>query len=149
MTPGGLAVGPPPRGRYRPIHRGDAWREVSLWIRVSAGACECCQRRLISPARLHAGHLVAEVELWALGVRGRYLLDRRGLAALCKRCHEAFDVLVVGVRRLAGRRVVRLRRWRERYAADFRRLAGRRARWLATVLAETDGAGGAGEREAR
>jgi hypothetical protein len=133
------------RDRYRPARRGEAWRAVSMETRVVEAQCAGCGRHLSRPGYLEAAHLVAERELFALGggVRARYLCDRRGVVPLCRRCHAAFDVLVVGVRdpgRLGARRLKQLERWHARHAAGFRRLVVRRMRWLAVILAETDGA---------
>jgi hypothetical protein len=115
-----------------------------LELRVVEAACACCGRHLSRPGYLQGAHLVAERELFDLGggVRARYLCDRRGVVALCRRCHAALDVLVVGVRDrrwIGARRLVQLQRWRARHGAEFRRLTVQRMRWLAMVLTETDG----------
>lgn len=142
---GGLILDQPPEP-YRPAVRGTDWEQVSLAVRVSAGRCECCQRQVGTVSRLQAAHLVAEVELHAMGpgVRERYLLDRRGLMALCRACHGLFDLFTQrtrDVRWISPHRLARLLQWRQRreVADGLRRLAGRRAKWLAVIVAETDG----------
>lgn len=142
---GGVVVASVP-GEYRKAVRGPDWRAVSLAVRVAAGACQSCGRHVGNTARLQAGHLAAEHELWCLGLRERYLLDRRGLVALCKPCHGLFDLFVQrtrDVRWIGPHRLVRLLRWRLRpqVAEGLRRLARCRAVWLATILAETNGDG--------
>ncbi len=140
-----LIIEPPPGVRYRRRRRGPPWAEVSTRLRVLALACEVCGRRPAALARLQCAHLVSEFELFFLGLRDRYLLDERNLAVLCRPCHRAFD-LDVGVldeRRLAPRQVARLRARYQRFESQFRRLALRRMRFLATAFAEVDPEGGA------
>src|SRR5438309_3447233 len=83
---------------YRRAFRGPRWADVSITLRVEHNACEICRLRPREMHVLEAAHLVAEVELWALGLRDAYLVDRRGLACLCGSCHTAFDLVVCGVR---------------------------------------------------
>lgn len=144
---GGVVVASLP-GAYRKAVRGSEWRRVSLEVRVAAAGCQCCGRQVGNVSRLQAAHLAAEAELHALGpaVRATYLLDRRGLVALCKPCHGAFDVFMVGVRDarwLGERRLGRLHWWRGRpqVADGLRRLGRRRAVWLAVILGEVNGDG--------
>lgn len=151
---GGLLVDRPPEP-YRPAVRGTDWEQVSLAVRVSAARCESCQRQVGTVSRLQAAHLVAEVELHAMGpgVRARFLLDRRGLVALCRACHGLFDLFTQrtrDVRWIGPHRLARLLQWRQRpqVAEGLRRLARCRAMWLAMILREVDGDGGAGGSEA-
>jgi hypothetical protein len=115
---------------YRKAYRGPGskWADVSLELRVVMHKCEACDRRPSSPARLQAAHLVSEYELFLLGLRERYLLDRRGLVALCRPCHRAFDLVAVGVldeRRMKPRTVKRLRaRYRRSRNASRRSSCG-------------------------
>jgi hypothetical protein len=127
---------------YRKSYRGPGspWPDVSLEVRVIIGECESCGRRPTSPTRLQAAHLVSEYELFLLGLRQRYLCDRRGLVALGRPCHWAFDLVAVGV--LAEERMVpgmgkRLRARHRRFADRFHKLTVRRMRFLATMLVET------------
>jgi hypothetical protein len=131
------------RARYRKTYRGPGsqWTAVSLELRVVENECAVCGRRPSSPTRLQAAHLVSEFELFLLGLRERYLCDRRGLVALCRPDHRAFDLVVVGVfdeRRLNPRTVKQLRSRVRRFAGQFHKLTVRRMRFLAAVLAEVD-----------
>jgi hypothetical protein len=126
--------------RYR-RSRGPAWDELSLELRVTANECGVCGCPPARPSPLPSAHLVRELELWLLGLRDRYVLDRRNLAVLCRRCHRALDLFIdVYGRRLTPRACARLQGRFRRYEPAFRRLLVQRMRFLVDALAETEGA---------
>jgi hypothetical protein len=127
---------------YRKAHRGDRWRAVSIELRVTMNRCEVCDLRPREMYVLEAAHLVSEFEMFALGLRERFLFDRRGLSVLCSSCHTAFDLIVCGVRdpsRMTRLQAARARGRHRRFAREFRQLGVRRIRWAATMFREADG----------
>ena len=136
-----VTISPDERSLYRKTFRGPHWREVSLALRVEHNACEVCRRRPCALHVLEGAHLIAEVELWALGLHERYLFDPRGLACLCSGCHKAFDLDlgVLSAARMSRLEAARARGRYRRFAAEFRRLKLRRMRWASTMLRETEG----------
>jgi len=130
------------RRAYRKVHRGEAWKALSIELRVTMNRCEVCRLQPSALRVLQAAHLVAEVELWALRLRERYLFDRRGLTCLCGDCHASYDFVICGVRdpaRMTKLQVARARGRSRRFVAEFRQLELRRLRWAATMFREADG----------
>lgn len=142
------------RGRwYKPFPRLEEWRELSRRIRRAAGwRCEQCGRtraQLRDVVPLQCAHLVAEYELWLLGLHvPRFVFDERNLVSLCAQCHESFDYWIGVNRQYAKPFQAEWLVYVATYVCPamngsvdrlFRPLALRRMRYLSTLISETEG----------